>query len=461
MRLDVSFDTISLWTTPLHNARAGQWNFVAVSWNGGKTRFDMKAWAGTPGGRCAEVDAIGSGYSEGAGANHGEYSDATTLEIGNRSSDYARQLNRDIAYVAAFRGPLPTGRVIEICRDGPLSVYPRPLWCVVGDRDLVSDRVGVLDQGAKLRSGRPPFQIWAAPRVMIPAALGGAQVISIGQVVETDSAQALTWRKVKVLGQVSETDAAQAVTRVKRKALGQATETDVAQAVTRFAAGQLGQVVESDAAQAVTSAKRKALGQTVETDAAQAVTARKTRAVGQVAETDAAQAVTRRKARAVGQVAETDLAQPVGVSGSKVIAVGQVAETDLAQAVSWAPKKRAVAQTAETDLAQTVTARRTRGVAQATETDAARPILKVAGGAIGLALEIDIGRPITPAPHRLIGAVFETDLALEVAVTSGQFLDEPFFSHTLAAESRRIGHPDPSADSRRIGHTDMSFRRPF
>src|SRR3990172_1760690 len=120
------------------------------------------------------------------------------------------------------------------------------------------------------------------------------------------------------------------------------------------AAGQtiaLGQVTETDLAQAISWApKRRLLGQVTETDLAQAFGVRKTKALGQVTESDLAQSLTSRKTKALGQVTETDLAQ--ALTRVKTRALGQVTETDLAQALAWAPKHRLLGQVTETDLAQ-------------------------------------------------------------------------------------------------------------
>lgn len=148
--------------------------------------------------------------------------------------------------------------------------------------------------------------------VWLPTRTTGAQVIAVGQVVETDTAQAIT--------------------RVKTKSVGQVTEIDTAQAITRAAGitASVGQVVETDTAQSIGKAKTKAIGQVTETDTAQAINENKSRTVGQPAETDTAQAIAKRKTKAVGQSVETDIAQSIIRFLPGVIAVGQVTETDTA-----------------------------------------------------------------------------------------------------------------------------------
>lgn len=108
------------------------------------------------------------------------------------------------------------------------------------------------------------------------------------------------------------------------------------------------QVVETDTALAVTAAKRKTLTQPAETDAATTTTARKTKGAGQVVEADSAMAVSARKARAVGQAAESNSA--MAVSFRRSVVLGQLVEIDAALAVASA-KRKAVGQVSETDFA--------------------------------------------------------------------------------------------------------------
>lgn len=182
---------------------------------------------------------------------------------------------------------------------------------------------------------------------------GGGQSISVGQVLETDLAQAVTMvpgvTSISV-GQASETDLAQSLSIAASIiiAVGIVSETDLAQAVTVSPGAitiSVGQVFETDLAQTVTpvqGVQNVAVGQVSETDLAQAVTVSPgaiTIAVGQASETDLAQTITPVPtiSISVGQVTETDLAQTITpVPGASTIAVGQVFETDLAQAITLA-----------------------------------------------------------------------------------------------------------------------------
>lgn len=98
------------------------------------------------------------------------------------------------------------------------------------------------------------------------------------------------------------------------------------------AAGQsaaAGQVVETDTAQALAEAKAKVAGQIVETDTARPLVARKSRGIGQVVDTGTAQPAARVSTTAVGQVTETSTAQPT--TARRTLPAGQAVETNTAQ----------------------------------------------------------------------------------------------------------------------------------
>lgn len=160
----------------------------------------------------------------------------------------------------------------------------------------------------------------------------------------------------QAIGQVTETDTAQAIGSAKETAIGQAAETDAAQTMTPARTYDVGQVTETDTAQPLTSAKDKGIGQVAETDTAQPMTPDTggiEQAIGQVAETDVAQAMTRAKAKAFGQVIEIATARPI--TSQKAKGVAQVAETDTAQAIATITKTASLNQVAETDTALPMT----------------------------------------------------------------------------------------------------------
>jgi len=156
----------------------------------------------------------------------------------------------------------------------------------------------------------------------------------------------------------------------------------------------VGQVTETDLAQAVTRIKVRSTGQVTEADTAQAVARLKARAVGQVGETDVAQALTVVKVAIVAQAVEVDLAQAITFSGVLVIPVGQALEADVTQAIAWAPKLRLVGLVSEVDLAQAMSRRKTLGIAQAIESDLAVALGRLKTVTVAQLLELDLAQPI-------------------------------------------------------------------
>lgn len=207
---------------------------------------------------------------------------------------------------------------------------------------------------------------------------GGAKIISLAQVTETDTAQAVTVNpKRRLVAQITGAGTAQAITARKQRALAQVTETDTAQAITPLGAKiiPLAQVTETDTAQAVAyNPKRRLLGRVNETDQAQAITARKIKGFVQVTEADTAQAVTPNpKRRLLAQAVEADTAQAIA-KAIKTRLLAQATETDVAQALAKI-KRKALAQATETDTAQAVAVSpKRRMIGQASESDTAQAV---------------------------------------------------------------------------------------
>jgi len=201
------------------------------------------------------------------------------------------------------------------------------------------------------------------------------------------------------LGQVTETDTAQAFTGAKQKAIGQASEADSAQTITPSGAlsAELGQVLETDSAQGLTKAKQHQVNQASEADSAQALTGAKQKAIGQSSEADSARPFGKAKQKAIGQAVETDTARPITEAGAGVITetVNPASEADSALAFA-SSKLKQVGQSSEADSAQAMTGMRTLTVAQASEADTAQAL---AGSSkvrqLGQASEADIARPMT------------------------------------------------------------------
>lgn len=137
-------------------------------------------------------------------------------------------------------------------------------------------------------------------------------VVSVGQAIETDTAQAFTHRKTKIIGVPflgmplplpGSTD------------YEPVTEIDTAKSVIpQLGSGHtvaVNQASETDTARIVTARKTKTLSQALETETSQPIRPRRTYSIGQTSETDTALAITRRKLKAIGLAVETDTARPV------------------------------------------------------------------------------------------------------------------------------------------------------
>lgn len=252
--------------------------------------------------------------------------------------------------------------------------------------------------------------------LIVEADASSGHTVTVNQVIETDTAQAITRVKSKAVGQVTETDTSQPVARVKSKAIGQVAETDVSQSIAWAPKHRLvSQVSETDTAQTVTRQKIVLVAQATETDLAQLITKRKVVTVNQATESDLSQAITTQKAKLLGQIAEIDFAQVVTEAGAIVVPVNQVLETDIAQAVTIT-KIKLLGQVLETDLAQVVGKLKTRLVSQVIEVDTSQSLLSVKRVAVIQVTETDTAQAITVSGSILVGQVLETDLSQSIRV---------------------------------------------
>lgn len=246
---------------------------------------------------------------------------------------------------------------------------------------------------------------FAAIEIPLPAT-GITQ--SVGQVSETDLAQAISARKIQSLGQISETDLAQAITAVKRLAAGQATETDTAQPVSTGIIVPVGQVTETDLAQAFSILKALEVSGVNETDTAQQLAAQRVIQLAQAEEHTIAASFPASKARTLAQVSDTEVAQ--ALTHAKQLLVGQITETDLAQAVD--PElRRLVGQITETDVALAVVQLTGIPVNQVVETDTALPIGVQRVVALAQATSSEEAFAVAVSKAKTLGIVTETDLA--------------------------------------------------
>lgn len=114
----------------------------------------------------------------------------------------------------------------------------------------------------------------ADPPITLPMNHGTVISTVIGQVVETDTAQAIAVNpKRRLISQATEADLAQAIVRIKTKLPIQTIETDFAQLISRLKSKTLGQATETDSAQSITLAENKIVpvSQATETDSAQPI----------------------------------------------------------------------------------------------------------------------------------------------------------------------------------------------
>lgn len=191
--------------------------------------------------------------------------------------------------------------------------------------------------------------------------LAAAQVLTVGQATESDSAGVMTPIKARVVavGQALETDTATAFTHSKRVNIGQAFETDAAQQIRPQRVHVLGQPTETDSATAFTHSKRLGVGQALETDTATAFTHSKRKTIGQALEADLAQVVTPRLVHILrvilGQPLETDTAGhicPVGGRNRSVVTLTLAADT---VSTLTAGADSVATLTAAADIASTLT----------------------------------------------------------------------------------------------------------
>lgn len=263
-----------------------------------------------------------------------------------------------------------------------------------------------------ITSGDP----WVCAAVTyIPASSGISQ--AVGQVTETDIAQAITKQKVKLFAQVTETDAAQATTVSKSLILAQVTESDISQTVLWPHVRFVGKVLETNPAQVIVARKMKGFLQVAEIDLAQSWAVRKTRSLGQAMETDLAQSTTVQKRRAIGQVSELDISQPFGHAKRKIMS--QVSELEIAQAMTVLQAggglTQILDQAVETDVAQALGVMKRLGMASVTEVDIAQAFSRIKRHAIGQASEFDLAQAFSIAKRLGLQRVIEADLALSIS----------------------------------------------
>ena len=243
--------------------------------------------------------------------------------------------------------------------------------------------------------------------------------VTVAQRIETELAQPITVRKIETVAQVVEVEVAQAIARVTHwpSPLGQPSEVEAAQPITpktvRLVA--VAQLVEVEAAQPVTSRKVETAGQPIETETAQPIGSRKFETAAQPSETETAQPVTVRKIEALGQTVESEQAQPVSVTGPQLHPVASTLEIEAAQPIS-ARKVEATGQPVEVEAAQPVTTRKFETVGSAGETESAQPVTTRKIETAAQIVEVEAAQSVVP--RRILGAAqsLETELAQPISV---------------------------------------------
>lgn len=256
-----------------------------------------------------------------------------------------------------------------------------------------------------------------AMSVLLKAAV--PQVVAVGRVTETETAQALARIKTRQLGQVTETDAARALTGARTRQVARATETDVAQVITPVQTGgeitqPVDRVTETNTARSLNVTKAAALGRVFEVDTAGVTIAVHSVSLGRVIEVDTAGALETIKTASVSRAGEIDVARPL--SAQRIIDVQRVTEIDQANALISA-KSADVARVGETNTAQAIGVAHVTSVGRVGEVNTARAVAVSRTTALGRAIEVDDARSVTGAHVSTVGRVTETDAADALDVT--------------------------------------------
>lgn len=280
---------------------------------------------------------------------------------------------------------------------------------------------------ASLRAN--PWQLFEARRIGVPrAAGGGSQTVSIGQVAETDTAQALTVVVGGVsaaLTQVQSTETAQALTPVTGTvtAITAPNEVDTAQALAVVASlsAAIGQVQSTETAQALTvaTAISPALMQVQSTETAQALTVATaiSPALTQVQSTETAQALTAVQPGEFTAVAETDTAQGLTVAATLTAAITQIQSTETAQILTPVlVTSSGISLALEIDAAQVLTAvgSQSAAIGQVVEVDTAQAFTAIADQSAGLgsAVEVDTAQTLVFISASPYVSVLVTDVVI-------------------------------------------------
>lgn len=261
----------------------------------------------------------------------------------------------------------------------------------------------------------------------------GSNVVELGRVTETSTAQAFTSKKTAPMAQVATTSLAMAIAPRKVKELGRAGDVAAAMTIAPRKRVSLGQVAENDVAQGMTSRKRTTIGQVAEGDLATGMTSRKGVSLGRASEAATAQGMTSRKRQVIGQVAE--LASARALSVRRTFSLGRAGDVAAAQAFT-ARRAKVLGQVAETDLAIAVDLTRALQVGQVTDLASALGLAPRKSKVLGQVAELGTARTIVPLRILVLDRVAELDFAGAIALPLPPTpdLDTPFGAICLSAE---------------------------
>lgn len=228
--------------------------------------------------------------------------------------------------------------------------------------------------------------------------IGPANVRTLGQPAEADTATPVAKSKAGTAGQPTETDTSRPMSRVKTRQLTQPAETDTATPFGHIRGRTVGQANETDLARPIAAAKSRALTQPTETDTAATVSHQRTRTIGQATETATSTPIGHTRARAIGQATEADSAAAI-IRAIRVV-LGEADETDIATAIGHT-RVRAVNQTTEAGTANAIAVRKARVLGQPAELPVALAIIAAKSRTLHAVTETALALPIT-APTTVV-----------------------------------------------------------
>jgi hypothetical protein len=280
--------------------------------------------------------------------NAGAQTSFTRVSVGRMDqSSVQDNFDGDIAEVGVWNVALTASEIASLARGVPPTmvrpnalVFYAPLYgndspepdYTTGHRNLTNGAAGAAATTSTMHAPVIPGFLHLPFAIVAPAPAATGQTVAIGQVTESDTAQAVSRLKARAIGQVSETDTANSLVVPKTIAIGQVTESDTAHAMTTRKSVEVGLVSTTDTAFALASAKAAQVGLVSESDSALTLVRLKSGEIGLVSTTDTAFSVTTLKQMSVGMVTETD--SSLALVSLLVGSIGLASETDSAFALT-------------------------------------------------------------------------------------------------------------------------------